>query len=247
MPPCSGSSVTAPPPMATMRAAASYPPPPSARRTPAVATTSCATLATAESSSTAPRRRPTAGTLGLAVWDPITNHQRPLPALPCRHLLQQDPLNWNAAVLCAATADRTCDHLECHHGHFLVVFVASTVELMCSYVSVYVYVYSSKADAWSEHTSSLLDGCRGVSLGLRPCALVGSALYFDTPDKSILKYDLGTNRMSLIGVPSECWNSRIVPTVMEDGGLGFACVKDDRLHVWSREVVPEGCAQKESH
>ncbi|XP_012704408.1 uncharacterized protein LOC101754341 [Setaria italica] len=172
-----------------------------------------------------PRRT---GFVGLVVWDPITNKQRQLPDLP-RQWLQHDTLNWNTAVLCAATADRTCDHLECHHGHFLVVFVASTFEL------VQTCVYSSKSGAWSNHSSALLGGCRGVTLG--PCALVGSALYFDTPDKSILKYDLGTNKMSLIGVPSECWHSRKVPTAMEDGGLGFACVKCNPLH-----LVEGGCS-----
>jgi hypothetical protein len=92
----------------------------------------------------------------LRVWDPITNKQRQLPDLPLRWF-QTDTLNWNAAVVCAATADRTCDHLECHHGHFLVVFVASNLEL------IWTCVYSSKSGAWDKHTSALRGGCRGVT------------------------------------------------------------------------------------
>ncbi|KAG0512769.1 hypothetical protein BDA96_10G042900 [Sorghum bicolor] len=35
------------------------------------------------------------------------------------------PGHWNAAVLCAATASGTCDHINCHGGPFIVVAVGT--------------------------------------------------------------------------------------------------------------------------
>jgi len=35
------------------------------------------------------------------------------------------PLTWTAAVLCSSAGAGGCDHLDCHHGPFIVVVVRS--------------------------------------------------------------------------------------------------------------------------
>jgi hypothetical protein len=75
------------------------------------------------------------------VWDPITDEQKELPIPPLRTIV------WTATILCSAAAG-TCDHLDCHHGPFLVLFVG------CDQWNTFIYTYSSDVDAWSEIISS---------------------------------------------------------------------------------------------
>uniref|UniRef100_A0A0A9N5C0 Uncharacterized protein n=1 Tax=Arundo donax TaxID=35708 RepID=A0A0A9N5C0_ARUDO len=177
----------------------------------------------------------------LAVWNPVTDEQRALPALR----LVPHMYSWNAAVLCAAAAG-DCDHLDCHHGPFLVVFVGTHRQGMS------IYVYSSESDTWSKpasalHLYSLSVQVRGVH--------VGNTLYFVLENTSrilmydldtweiyttrILKYDLGTWEITLIDSPPMS-NDHIVLTTAEGGGLGSATVKGSIICLWSREAGPNG-------
>ena len=85
---------------------------------------------------------------------------RVLPALP---LDDPWPYIWKAAVLCAAHG--ACDHLDCHHGPFLVVFIDVIAE------QIIVYVYSSEVGACSEPTYGPPSPTYGVEMV--PTALVG--------------------------------------------------------------------------
>ncbi|RLM85090.1 hypothetical protein C2845_PM04G01320 [Panicum miliaceum] len=84
-------------------------------------------------------------TIGLSVWDPITDEQQHLPGLPSHS-------EWKAAVVCAAAGGvgGGCDHLDCHRGSFpvLVLFMAFKPQRM------FTCIYASEASAWSEPTST---------------------------------------------------------------------------------------------
>ncbi|GJN10493.1 hypothetical protein PR202_ga28591 [Eleusine coracana subsp. coracana] len=164
----------------------------------------------------------------FVVWDPITSERRELPLLP-RSVRSAD---WNAAVLCATAPGGACDHLDCCGGPFLVIFVATDKGRM------FDYAYSSETGAWSEQTSAQhAAGCR---MALSPSALVGNALYFlNGYLKTVLKFDLGTRKLSVIRIPPSCYFGSIVLMITEHGGLGFATVVNSELHLWSRESGSE--------
>jgi hypothetical protein len=169
----------------------------------------------------------------LVVWDPTTDKQWPLPLLQ-RH---EQVMHWNAAVLCAASA--TCDHLDCHLGSFLVVFVGIDTKEM------FTYIYSSKCDVWSEGTSAKVPNTP-LHEGL-PAALARNALYFMFHDgKRVLKYDLATGTMSVISLPHRRNGRSIMLMTMEDGGLGFAdVVFGGTLRLWAMETDPtKGWSQR---
>ncbi|TVU40561.1 hypothetical protein EJB05_14028, partial [Eragrostis curvula] len=135
----------------------------------------------------------------LVVWDPITDQHTKLPLLPQRFLM-----SWTASVLCAASLDGTCDHVDCNHGDFLVFFVASGHEELA-------YVYSSETGAWSQPIATHL---QWPYLPHRahwwPSVLAGDALYF------LFQWE------------------NIVLMATEDGRLGFAKVVDSKLYLWTR-------------
>ncbi|KAL6622695.1 hypothetical protein ACP70R_032574 [Stipagrostis hirtigluma subsp. patula] len=164
----------------------------------------------------------------LVVWDPVADGWWELPA-PSLHR----PFSRNAAVLCAAHG--TCDHLDCHHGPFLVVFVHSDGSQMS------VYIYSSEASAWSEPIYGPQSPVYGVDLV--PTALAGNALYFVIDASySILEYDLATRKMSVIHLPKTSVDFAVL-TTMEDGGLGFARLVESKLYLWSMEGDFDGDAE----
>ncbi|KAJ1285749.1 hypothetical protein BS78_03G300800 [Paspalum vaginatum] len=157
----------------------------------------------------------------LLVWDPISDEHREL-SLP---VLQRYTYDWNAAVLCAARGP--CDHLDCCGGPFLVVFVGSVSG------EAFICTYSSDAGTWSELIATEL-GTDCVSL--MPSVLVGNALYFGFLfRKSLLKYDLESDEMSVIGVPHTLY---IWKHVALDSGLGLATVHESKLCLW-RQAGPE--------
>lgn len=159
----------------------------------------------------------------FVVWDPVTRKEQQLPTLP------RYPDNWNAAVLCAATMNGACDHLDCHEGPFLVVVVDTEAGNM------FVHVYSSETGDWSEqriqHPSKPADW-------LWPSVLVENALYFMLQERiSILKYNLHTQEVSLIDLPSISYKPDVL-TITDDGRLGFATVQKSGLYLWCREDGP---------
>ncbi|TVU40523.1 hypothetical protein EJB05_13990, partial [Eragrostis curvula] len=149
----------------------------------------------------------------LVVWNPITGEEQEL-------ITPRYSSSWNAAVLCAQSG--ACDHLDCHSGSFLIVFLGSNRN------EAFIYVYSSKDDVWSEPISTQQPLYHVDSM---PSVLIGNTFYFmlHTSNK-ILKYDLETNEMSFIQLPPAylnwfCAGDLLITT--EVGGLGFASVTID--------------------
>ncbi|KAF8713895.1 hypothetical protein HU200_027874 [Digitaria exilis] len=161
----------------------------------------------------------------LVVWGPATGDELELP-LPDMH---QCAYSWTAAVLCASRAP--CGHLDCHRGGpFLVVFVGSGAR------KAFICTYSSDAATWTNpidtETELPLD-----FVNLMPSVLVGNTLYFAFPvRKTLLKYDLESQEMSLIGVPSAVYMYR--PVVL-DSGLALATVHESKLCIWRKAAGSE--------
>ncbi|PUZ68855.1 hypothetical protein GQ55_2G061600 [Panicum hallii var. hallii] len=166
----------------------------------------------------------------LEVWDPVTDVLWELAPHP-RYL--GDPFSWNATVLCADHG--VCDHLDCHLGRFVVVFLDSDTGTMR------VHLYLSEAAAWSPPMYGPQSTVHGVET--LPTALVGNALYFlIDATQSILECDLATMNMSVIPLPPEHFVDFAVLTTMEDGQLGFARIVGSKLLLWSMKMDPEGHA-----
>ncbi|TVU40602.1 hypothetical protein EJB05_14070, partial [Eragrostis curvula] len=164
----------------------------------------------------------------LVLWDPVTDDHQELPILP--HLEFLHGCSWSAKVLCAA--EGTCDHLDCCHGPFNVVVVATASKEVLSSCT-----YSSEFGRWSEPTFArqpsehYLFHERGT--------LAENSLYFlFNGGHEILKYDLGTREMSLIDIPETfCYRRPIVLMTTKDGRLGFAKKIANTLQLWTREVA----------
>jgi len=166
---------------------------------------------------------------GLVVWDPVTDERTKLPRPPLF------ASTWRAAVLCAAAADGTCDHLDCHRGPFIVVYVLDHHR-----EGILTCVYSSEAGTWSK---PVYDGHRRILrnfLSGERGALAKNALHFMIGNEnSILRCNLRTLKMSVIHLPRLHSDRRLTPpvpimlTTMEDGRLGFAVVEGSRFCLWS--------------
>ncbi|GJN10432.1 hypothetical protein PR202_ga28526 [Eleusine coracana subsp. coracana] len=144
----------------------------------------------------------------FVVRDPITHKERVLPSLP------RYPDRWSAAVLCAATASGTCDHLDCSGGPFL----GDQQCIFTSWWSEQRVQHPSKPAHW-----------------LWPSVLVGNELCFLLPRRTrILKYNLLTREISMVVLPSLSYKPDLL-TATEDGRSGFATVHKSRLYLWPRE------------
>ncbi|XP_066391718.1 uncharacterized protein [Miscanthus floridulus] len=167
----------------------------------------------------------------LFVWDPITGEERkvPSPRFPLQCTLS---LTWTTAVLCFSAGTAGCNHLDCHHGPFIVVVVRSI--LFCT--------YSSDTAAWSEPTRGQGPGyLRGfVDPGMRS-VVVGNALYFGImKERAALKYNMQLRQMSWIQLPSSVpLRRQILLATTEDGGLGLATQHESKLYIWSRKDADE--------
>ncbi|XP_034600059.1 uncharacterized protein [Setaria viridis] len=172
----------------------------------------------------------------LVVSHPITGEERRLTT----------PLNllgyctWSGALLCATPG---CAHLDCPPGGpFAVVFVGTDE----SEEHTRAYHYSSESGKWSK-AASVAHPTDRVAEGRS--ALVGNAVYFIWEESNgILEYDLDKQELSVISLPPVCEDWFVALMAAEDGGLGFAIVKDFKLHMWSREPaganVGSGWAQR---
>ncbi|EER97877.2 uncharacterized protein LOC8059861 [Sorghum bicolor] len=173
-------------------------------------------------------REPAAEAAGveLQVCDPITMERRMVPIPSPRVLCLA------AAVLCSSTPDAgACDHLDCHRGPFLVVFVG------CLHLDrrTFIYTFSSETAAWNGPIFTQLSISATPPRMTSKC--VGNALYFGFPmSDTILKYDLQSGHISGIEFPTECsFNQSNVFITTEGGGLGIASVHHYALHTWSRD------------
>ncbi|XBH74814.1 hypothetical protein VPH35_101692 [Triticum aestivum] len=174
----------------------------------------------------------------LVVWDPkagcLTKMQAP----------KGQNRTTGAAVLCVVAG---CDHCACHHGPFQVVFFGMSVD--GAHCVIHLSVFSSETLGWSEPQP-----CPGLDLGndafIKPASPVAiqGALYFmqasleDDHITGFLKYDLGSNCLSLIDAPMR--GSLIIGAnvlmAMEDDSLGFAQVKRLTIYLWSRHLGSDG-------
>uniref|UniRef100_A0A0A9F631 F-box associated domain-containing protein n=1 Tax=Arundo donax TaxID=35708 RepID=A0A0A9F631_ARUDO len=77
----------------------------------------------------------------------------------------------------------------------------------------------------------------------RRVALVADEIYFTLRwGNAIVKYNWVKNCISMIKPPPH--NSyNIALMLMEDNSLGFACIEDSSLYLWSRKVNSEGAAE----
>ncbi|KAL6647699.1 hypothetical protein ACP70R_015136 [Stipagrostis hirtigluma subsp. patula] len=168
----------------------------------------------------------------IIVWNPIDGEVRRLPMLPLFTTGW-----WNAALLCTAAGS---DHLHC--GPFHVVFVTTD----WSQRSTSAFVYSQEQNAWSQpvslHHPAVSVAAVYVVRTFKPCsAVVGNAVYFVCePGTEILEYDLGKKKLSAIKLFSYCRYMPIALMTAEDGGLGFAMVKESKLYLWSRKADFDG-------
>ncbi|KAK3126246.1 hypothetical protein QOZ80_7AG0553750 [Eleusine coracana subsp. coracana] len=96
----------------------------------------------------------------FVVRDPITHKERVLPSLP------RYPDRWSAAVLCAATASGTCDHLDCSGGPFLG-------DQQCIFTSW--EDASGDNEGWTESRVIKLQNLLPVKTPLRSAAAAGFA------------------------------------------------------------------------
>uniref|UniRef100_A0A453MFK9 F-box domain-containing protein n=1 Tax=Aegilops tauschii subsp. strangulata TaxID=200361 RepID=A0A453MFK9_AEGTS len=181
----------------------------------------------------------------LVVWDPMTGRRRELDP----PFLVGGAHGYGAAVLCAVAG---CDHRACHAGPFQVAFVGvdkiKDGEFFASAcVSSPVTgdwskpCHYSHYDEWSEPCSRLHLGSNSFWAEMPPVFVQG-ALYFKFMSQeddhiAILKYDLGSNCLSLIDAPlagSVLLNATIL-MAMDYNSLGFAHVDKFTLHLWSRQ------------
>jgi hypothetical protein len=162
----------------------------------------------------------------LIVCDPVTGDQHRL-SIPVYH---PNGERYNGAVLCAADG---CDHVDCHGGPFIVVFVVSGVDHV-----VRASMYSSETRAWGAPSSVDV----GVRNGLndRPNLLAQGALYFTLvrgggSKSAVIKYDLRGHSLSVIDTPAGSFTQHMVMIKSEDGGLGFISVSDGCMYLWKRQ------------
>jgi hypothetical protein len=162
-------------------------------------------------------------TTPLVVWDSITRGQRHL-SMPPYHCGS----GYTGAVLCAADV---CDHLDCHGGPFLVVFVGTTNDTGDG-LRTWASVYSSVTGVWSSSTSI----CTGSRVLRKPNVLIGGALYFSLECGSILKYDLSRHGLSMTSMPRVPNVNAAILMETEDGELGVATLANKSIYVLSQKA-----------
>nr|CAB3447892.1 unnamed protein product [Digitaria exilis] len=163
----------------------------------------------------------------LVVWDPATGHQRRLivPTYPRAHC-------YTGAVLCAVDDDG-CDHLGCHGGPFLVLYMVADAD-----GAVRASVYSSETHVWGPpsaavHVDRVFRGDPGV--------LAGGALHFALMGREgILKYDLGAHLLSVMETPGDFTDMVLVKA--EGGRLGFVTMSDGFVYLWTQQQQQQGGA-----
>ncbi|KAJ1283072.1 hypothetical protein BS78_03G100200 [Paspalum vaginatum] len=181
-----------------------------------------------------------ATTPGLIVWDPITGSQEPL-SMPADYHQTNTVGSFTGAVLCALHG-HGCDHLDCHGGPFLVVFVATHAAVHATATHTWATVYSSETGAWSAAQASSSTDNNGhlATVRRRPSLLIGDALYFTLVHHfviRILKYDLvGGGGLSVINdTPQVSMFHDTAVAIEIDGQLGLVELSSRSfIYTWSQ-------------
>ncbi|CAO2191575.1 unnamed protein product, partial [Urochloa humidicola] len=169
----------------------------------------------------------------LLVWDPIAGDQQRVPE-PAHPLLYR-----TAAVLCGVEG---CGHLDCHGGPFLVAFVGVHDGVGEEEDLTWACLYSSETGAWTMSSTIQLDAY--IYMEARPSLLAGDALYFSLQEgERILKYDLIEQSLQVIKTPDMFEQTKGIVVTAEDGGLGFAGLIHENLHLWSWQAGSHGVAE----
>lgn len=169
------------------------------------------------------------------MWDPATGDRRYIAAPP--EFDEKGKYVINGAVLCAAT-DEGHVHGDCHSSPFQVVLIG----IHCDYKPVFASSYSSATGVWSDLSSI---ECRSIYSMDLPSTLIGNSLYwlFNGDVEGILKFDLVTQSLAVIEMPSEFEYYRrrsfqILPA--EDGDIGLAILSYQIMEIWERKISSDG-------
>ncbi|KAF7094062.1 hypothetical protein CFC21_096415 [Triticum aestivum] len=195
------------------------------------------------------------GNLKMVVWDPVSGSRTKL-----RGLDMFDPdingTSYWGTVLCALDG---CNHAACNLGPFFVAL--TTLDMQYeedeiqegNYMSqVWASIYSSETREWTSPTSIHIGGVGrfGAYVVGRPSVLVGQAVHLllrrdpTASDICILKYDLGTDRLTAIDLPGMCVSSSNPLLISAgDSGLGLVHLDQDMMcFICSVEVSVDGVA-----
>ncbi|CAO2040773.1 unnamed protein product [Urochloa humidicola] len=165
----------------------------------------------------------------LLVWESVTGKQWQVP-LPAAYFTFGFYIRPIGVVVCAVD---DCDHRSCHGGHFFLLLTSTTWCEMDK--TTRVWVYSSEAEAWGE--PFVLDLI--YSQRMTPSTIVERTVYLGfrsfTKAEYFIKYDLVEHELVVLKVPRDLLvlcDCNIISIPAEDGGLGFASVKDFTLSLW---------------
>ncbi|XP_044949890.1 uncharacterized protein LOC123399553 [Hordeum vulgare subsp. vulgare] len=181
----------------------------------------------------------------LFVWDPMTGCPR--------YLEEPDGCsNEGATVLCAVSG---CDHRACHGGPVRVVFFTLGEGDGCvAHASVALLEMDDECSQsscldlqleWTVSSGLQLEAKHAFIPPTMAPVLIKDALYFmlslvdGVRDMAILKFDMGSDALSLIDLPDVRSNGlpliehSFIPLAMGDDDLGFAQVDGLTLNLWS--------------
>ncbi|TVU40801.1 hypothetical protein EJB05_14279, partial [Eragrostis curvula] len=168
----------------------------------------------------------------LFVWEPITGRRQEVqgPPMVLGHGF------YTAAVLCAL---RSCNHLDCCGGPFLVALAGYDTTGR----GLRAHVYSSQAGTWNTPANEYSP--LRIGQDRSPSVLIGDYVYFTLLyGDQVLRLDIGKNCLSAIDSPgSRSYGESEVLMLTENGSLGLARVKGLRLCLWSRDVNSDGNAE----
>ncbi|KAK3142606.1 hypothetical protein QOZ80_4BG0348820 [Eleusine coracana subsp. coracana] len=191
-------------------------------------------------------------TPGFVVWDPITGDRHRIPEVADMYT--------NGAVVC--TAGGGCDHRSCSGGPFIVAFAG------VEHINVFgdINYLDAHAEFYSSETRN-----RGLNINIhleyekfdlevdRPAVLVGDSLYFVCKSGFLLRYwygpllQLGYKKMLEAGIysseivtviePPKAKNlGKVIAMMAEDGGLGLASLRRNKISLWARKTGMDGHA-----
>jgi len=98
-------------------------------------------------------------------------------------------------------------------------------------------MYSSETHVWGTSTSVHANRHHSIDDGTQSL-LVGGVLYFTlSGGKSILKYEFGGHRLSVMDTLGVLFDDNMVMAKAEDGGLGLITVLDNCVYFWMQQAA----------